>query len=187
MPRLSKRWWRSTFAADPVQAPAYSQHDQSSHPEKTTESLSLLQDETADSDLWRKALKTVQAEFKWNNFLNEIHADDEKTLDCVNSIQSEALERANSTKNNERSFHLPGGRTYTYRQIYENVATYANKFQVVGDLLVQADPGYATVPWVRSIDMHHAKFPLLTCGPGTSTLWNHSKSLLWWVSIPVLT
>lgn len=141
MPHLSKRWWRSTATANCVQVPAYSQHNQPSEPEETTESLSLLQDETADSDLWRKALRTLQGESKWNNFRNEIHADDEKTLECVNLIQREALERADSTKNNERGFHLPGGRIQTYRQIYENVATYANKFQVVGDLLVQADPG----------------------------------------------
>ena len=91
---------------------------------KTTEPLSLVldKDENSASDLWRRALDTVQRETKFN-FLDKLHPEDRNALELVNDVRTEASNRAQDTKNNERGFQLLGGRSCTYRQVYENIAT----------------------------------------------------------------
>ena len=74
----------------------------------------------------------------------EWHLGSLKLKDEVHCVSEEARLRAQDAKKNERTI---GGSKYTYRQVYDNVANWADKFKLVGDLVVQADPGYATLPW----------------------------------------
>ena len=173
MPNPFKHWRRRS--SEEEESSYGSREDLNSSDDKAGP-LSLVQNEDSDPDLWRRALKTVQRETKLD-FLERLHPDERDTLDWVEEIRAEASNRADDIKHNERSFHLPGGKTCTCRKVYENIATCkwfclqsahhslsqgsrydlcsceisqdANKFQIAGDLLVQADPGYATLPWVR--------------------------------------
>ena len=104
--------------------------------------LQLLQFDGSES-LWQQAWN--QAKKDPNCQLPvEWHLDSLKANHEAEQVAREARARAEDTSKNEQTI---GSGTHTYRQVYGNIANYAQKFQSVGDLLVQADPGYATLPW----------------------------------------
>ncbi|KAK4694419.1 hypothetical protein P7C71_g3166, partial [Lecanoromycetidae sp. Uapishka_2] len=92
---------------------------------------------------WQQAWEHTKAESGWEPPI-EWHIESLNLTDEVRSVAEEARLRAIDAETKERTL---GGSTYTYRQVFDNVANWANKFQRVGDLVVQADPGYATLPW----------------------------------------
>jgi len=114
MPLLSKHWWHPKTTKDLVEALASTPNEEPIGKGEESEALLLLQDEQAESDIWRKALETVQSEEKWD-FLKALHLNDNDTLECVDAVCRKASELAKDTEDNERGFHLPGGKPYTYR------------------------------------------------------------------------
>lgn len=159
---------------EPSSEPSDELERRSSGAGEKMEALSVLQDEEVERDLWQRALKTVQRESK-SNFLNDLHPGDRSTLGWVSEIREQASERARDTRNHERGFQLPGGKTCTYLQIYENVATYASKFEVVGGLMVQGEPGYATIPWVCLSEPSNCHICPAHLGLDDHSFWDSSK------------
>lgn len=93
--------------------------------------------------LWGKALETIkqdgwQPPVEWD--LGNLDLQD-----AVEAVRSEAQDRADNARHSERTI---GNSRYTYREVYDKVAKYAKDFQTVGDIIVQADPGYSALPWV---------------------------------------
>ena len=99
--------------------------------------LCVLNFEDGEQNFWQRAWEQTKEEADVD-LLVEVH------LDEAEQVAQEALQRSKFTEDHER---LIPGTKYTYRQVFDNIANWANKFTDVGDLIVQADPGYATLPW----------------------------------------
>ena len=105
--------------------------------------LRVLKFEDGDQSLWQRAWEETRKE-AGVGLPVEWHLESLDFKDEVKQVAQEALIRSQETKVHERLIH---GTNNTYRQVYDNVASWANKFTDVGDLILQADPGYATLPW----------------------------------------
>ena len=68
------------------------------------------------------------------------------TLEQVQGVHKEAQKRAEYAHEHERT--IPGTKgKKTYREVYAKIARCANDFQIVGNILSQAEPVYAALPW----------------------------------------
>ena len=68
------------------------------------------------------------------------------TLEQVQGVHQEAQKRAEYAREHERT--IPGTKgKKTYREIYAKIARCANEFQIVGNMISQAEPVYAALPW----------------------------------------
>ena len=115
------------------------QYDTEAPPPK----LSVLKFEDGEQSFWQRAWEQTKEE-AGVDLLVEWHIESLDLKEEVKQVAHEALLRSKDAARHER---LIPGTKYTYRQLYDNVASWANKFTDVGDLIVQADPGYATLPW----------------------------------------
>ena len=110
----------------------------------TGTSLQLLKSNSSEQGLWRQAWDEVTSE------LAEILPPEFEPIDTldtrsqVQKVREEAQKRAEEAGRHQRK--IPHTNE-TYRQIYGKVANCANKFQIVGDLISQAEPVYAALPW----------------------------------------
>ena len=95
--------------------------------------------------LWEQALRTVKQDTGWEP-PSEWHVEYLSLPDVVEAVRREAQSRADEAKSSERRI---AGSKYTYRQVYDRVARCAKDFQTVGRIVVQAEPVYAALPWVR--------------------------------------
>lgn len=106
--------------------------------------LRLLKPYALEQGLWRQAWDDVASELE--KMLPEefqpIEALDTATQ--VRAVHIEAQKRAENARKSERKIPYTNK---TYRQIYGKVANCANKFQIVGDMVSQAEPVYAALPW----------------------------------------
>lgn len=111
----------------------------------TSASLNPVGDQKLESNLWQEAMEKVKyiPPAKW-----QIDTSDSKKV--VENIQQEAQARAKESNENHSGFHLTGGKKITYRKVWDKIVSYSKDFQVVGNILIQADPGYAALPWVCS-------------------------------------
>ena len=105
--------------------------------------LRVLKFEDGEQSFWQRAWEQTREE-AGVDLPVEWHLESLDLKDEVKQVAQEALLRSKETAGHER---LIPGTKYTYRQVYDNVANWANKFTDVGDLIVQADPGYAALPW----------------------------------------
>lgn len=110
-------------------------------------SLNSVEDQKLEFNLWQEAMGKVKLKWippaEW-----QIDTSDSKKV--VENIQQEAQARAKKSEENHSGFHLTGGKEITYRKMWDKIVSYSKEFQVVGDILIQADPGYAALPWVCS-------------------------------------
>ena len=68
------------------------------------------------------------------------------TLEQVRGVRQEAQKRAQNAHEHERT--IPGTKgKKTYREVCAKIARCANEFQIVGNMLSQAEPVYAALPW----------------------------------------
>ena len=104
----------------------------------------LLKTGSSERGLWQQAWDKVPSE------LTKVLPPDFEpvgTTDTQSEVQKVhdlAQERAEDAKEEERK--IPHTNK-TYRQIWGKVASAANKFQIVGDLVAQGEPVYAALPW----------------------------------------
>ena len=111
----------------------------------------------SESGLWEQAweeVKTVEKDWKlWPQFQGVKNL---KAKDVVTEVQGFAQKRRDQAeKGQEHVF----GTSLTYRKMCSKVAKYAKQFEVVGDLVVQAEPVYSALPWVSESILEH-QFPL---------------------------
>ena len=108
--------------------------------------LRLLKSSSAEQGLWRQAWEECEKENKLSKLLppqlRSVQTLD--TMSQVRGVREEAQKRASDTKEHEKK--IPHTNK-TYREIYGKVASCANKFQIVGDMVSQAEPVYAALPW----------------------------------------
>ena len=96
--------------------------------------------------LWEEAWELVKPAEKdlqsWPPFrdVKNLSAREE-----VTKVQGLAQERRDQA--GKKQSHVPGTRV-TWRKTCSVVAEYAQKFEIVGDLAVQAEPVYSALPWV---------------------------------------
>ena len=104
-------------------------------------SLRLLASDSSEQGLWRQA---------WDDDLLKMLPPDFDSIDTldakiqVQKVREIARSRAEDAQIHQRK--IPHTNK-TYRQVYSKVASYANKFQIVGDMVVQAEPVYSALPW----------------------------------------
>lgn len=98
-----------------------------------------------EGELWRQAA----AEIDWKPPPN-LHLNTSDTLGLLDSLYWEAHERMIQEENNRRKWRLRGGKEISFRGIWSKVLEWVKKFQTIGDIAVQADAGYASLPWVLS-------------------------------------
>ncbi|KAL9615299.1 MAG: hypothetical protein Q9167_000270 [Letrouitia subvulpina] len=128
----------------------------------TPDHLSLVSDDQAASGLWQEAWKQVKGEIKWELPEEFGHLETLKTEDEVKLVQRQALDRRDEEVRSQR--HIFGSK-HTYREVYDKIAKCCDKFQVVGDLVAQAEPVYAALPWTC------VKF-FITCAIGESEVFH---------------
>ena len=107
-------------------------------------SLQLLSSNSAELGLWRQAWDDVVSELEEMLPLEFQSIEALDTLGQVREVQRAANQRAQDSHQHQRK--IPGTNK-TYREIYGKVANCANKFQIVGDMVTQAEPVYAALPW----------------------------------------
>ena len=96
--------------------------------------------------LWEQAWEQVKDDEKdWKLWPQFQGVKDLKTKDVVNEVQGFAQRRRDDA---EKSQAHAFGTSLTYRKMCSKVAKSAKKFEIVGDLVVQAEPVYAALPWV---------------------------------------
>lgn len=116
------------------------------------EPLRLLEGQDSESNIWEIAWQQVKQDIKWDPPA-EWEFNSMKTIDLVNHINQEAQDRAQKSENDQLYFTTWNGKQHTYREVYDNVARYADKFKTLADLIIKADSSYATLPWV-SVPSH---------------------------------
>ena len=97
--------------------------------------------------LWEQAWEQVKAEEDdWKSWPQFQSVKDLKTKDVVHEVHGFAQKRRDEANKNQR--HVLGT-SLTYRKMCGKVAKCAKKFEIVGDLVAQAEPVYAALPWVK--------------------------------------
>ncbi|KAL8997685.1 MAG: hypothetical protein Q9169_003092 [Polycauliona sp. 2 TL-2023] len=109
---------------------------------KETQELHLRP--TEGQGLWQQAWKAVKEEVDWELPESLQHAEHLSTKDEVAALHKEAQERRHVSESNQR--HIFNTK-YTYREVCDKVSSYAQTFQFVGDMVTQAEPVYAALPW----------------------------------------
>ena len=96
--------------------------------------------------LWEQAWEQVKKyEDDWKLWPQFQGVKDLKTKDVVTQVHELAKRRCDEAEKSQG--HVFGTRL-TYRKMCSNVAKCAKKFQIVGDMVAQAEPVYAALPWV---------------------------------------
>ena len=107
----------------------------------------LIKTDASTLGLWEQAWEQVQDEEKdWKSWPQFQGLKDLKTKDVVHEVQGFAQKRRDEAEKNQR--HVFGS-SLTYRKMCSKVARCAKKFEIVGDLVVQAEPVYSALPWVK--------------------------------------
>ncbi|KAL8671416.1 MAG: hypothetical protein Q9168_004089 [Polycauliona sp. 1 TL-2023] len=110
----------------------------------TEETTELHLRPTEEQGLWQQAWQAVKKEVDWELPESLQHAEDLSTKDEVEALHREAHDRRHVSESNQR--HILGSK-YTYREVCDKVSSYAKKFEFVGDMVTQAEPVYAALPW----------------------------------------
>ncbi|KAL8786267.1 MAG: hypothetical protein Q9213_002862 [Squamulea squamosa] len=116
----------------------------SSHQADAEDPQELYLRATDGQGLWQQAWRVVKNEVDWELPESLQNAENLSTKEEVNALQQEATDRRNVAENDQ--CHIFGTR-YTYREVCDKVSSYAKQFQFVGDIVTQAEPVYAALPW----------------------------------------
>ena len=110
------------------------------------ENFRLTPTNESKSGLWEQAWEQVKtAEKDWQSWPQFQDVKNLSAKEEVTKVQGFAQERRDQAeKNQEHVF----GTSLTYRKMCSKVANCAKKFEIVGDLAVQAEPVYSALPWV---------------------------------------
>ena len=100
----------------------------------------------SNSGLWEKAWELVKSEERdWELWPQFQRIKDCNTKNAVEEIHGVA-QRCRDDAEKHQGHVL--GTSHTYREVCSKVAHCAKMFQIVGDLVAQAEPVYAALPWV---------------------------------------
>ncbi|KAI4199757.1 MAG: hypothetical protein LQ350_004384 [Teloschistes chrysophthalmus] len=117
--------------------------DRSSSPE-AAEPHNLHLRPNSEKGLWQQAWDQVKTEVDWKLPASLQNPEKLSTKTEVEAIKEEAEIRRDTQEQNERKIL---GSKYTYREVCDIVSKHAQTFQFVGDMVTQAEPVYAALPW----------------------------------------
>lgn len=121
---------------------------------KDQDNFRLVPTNESNLGLWEQAWEQVKAqEEDWEHWPQFCGVKDLKTKDVVTEVHSFARRRCDEAEKHQGHVF---GTSLTYRRLCSKVATCAKKFEVVGDLVVQAEPVYAALPWVTTSALKHS-------------------------------
>lgn len=120
------------------------QHSGHSPDEDKAQDLHLRPTDDLDEGLWQQAWTAVKKEVDWELPESLQNAEHLSTKEEVDALQREAVDRRNLSESSQR--HVFGTK-HTYREVCDKVSSCAQKFQFVGDMVTQAEPVYAALPW----------------------------------------
>ncbi|KAL8957312.1 MAG: hypothetical protein Q9183_006095, partial [Haloplaca sp. 2 TL-2023] len=116
-----------------------------SSPERgSLQNLHLRHPHESEKGLWQQAWEQVRAEVDWKLPASLQNVEHLSAKHEVTAIKDEAQKRRDSSENDQRRMF---GSRFTYREVCDNVSQYAQKFTFIGDMVTQAEPVYAAVPW----------------------------------------
>ena len=110
------------------------------------ERFCLTPTDQSKSGLWEQAwdqVKTVEED--WRSWPQLQGVKNLKAKNVVTEVQAFAQRRRDQA---EKAQEHVFGTNLTYRKMCSEVANCAKKFEIVGDLVVQAEPVYSALPWV---------------------------------------
>lgn len=115
-------------------------------PQAEESRLRLVEPNASEEGMWRTAWERAKKESKWEP-PPQWGLDDLNHHDEVQVMRHQAHERANEAQKGQ---HKIIGTNLSLRDLYGNIAKWAEKFQAIGDIVSQAVPGYGTIPWVST-------------------------------------
>lgn len=95
----------------------------------------------ARDDLWQEAVRRAKLTLPSEQVISD--SDRASTLQI---IYEEATRRQG--EKSHRTIRKSNGKNVSYREIYGKIISSIMKFQLIGDIAIQADAGYAGLPWV---------------------------------------
>ena len=101
-----------------------------------------LKESKVGADLWQEAIAKVKPKLP-----DDVKPESKDRASTLQVILEEAISRRDETQKSQRKLHRNSGRDVTYRELYGNIITWVQKFQIIGDIAIQADAGYASLPW----------------------------------------
>lgn len=102
------------------------------------------QEPNTQADLWQEAIAEAKLKVE---LPSDMVFDSSNRASTLQKILQEASKRCNDIQISRRTFRK-GGKDVTYREVYGKIIRWVEKFQIIGDIAVQADAGYASLPWV---------------------------------------
>ena len=139
------------------------------------ENFRLAPTDESKSGLWEQAweqVKTAEKDWQsWPQFQNVKNLNAKAEVTKLRGFAQERRDQAE--KNQEHVF----GTSLTYRKMCGKVANCAKKFEIVGDLVVQAEPVYSALPWViMSLPKH--SFTLADTSPTRPSFASLSRYII---------
>ena len=107
---------------------------------------------TLTSNLWEAAILKVKKHLP--SELTDVGSSDVDTATQLQLICQVALNRQEEEQKRQWRIQTKKGKTVVLRDLWGNVLGWAKKFQAVGDVAIQADAGYASLPWVHTPMRH---------------------------------
>lgn len=117
------------------------------------EKFRLVPTDQSNLGLWEQAWEHVKdEEDDWKLWPQFQGVKDLNTKEVVTDIRGLAQKRRDEAEKNQG--HVLGT-SLTYRKMCSKVAKCAKKFEIVGDVVAQAEPVYAALPWVIISNLEH--------------------------------
>jgi hypothetical protein len=99
--------------------------------------------------LWQKAFETLSEAFE------KLSVADTKFLEITSSNGRDSLEELLSLvqkteqkcQQKKWKWKNRGGQVIVMRDVFAKMVTWIQRFKSIGDILVQYDPGHASLPW----------------------------------------
>ncbi|KAL8779404.1 MAG: hypothetical protein Q9213_006954 [Squamulea squamosa] len=108
---------------------------------------SMQEETTAKSktNLWESAILTAQNDLPPD--LRDLLTSTEDTTAILNSISQAAQARQAEAQKNQLKIPIKSRKTIVVRDVWGKVLGWVKRFQTIGDIAIQADAGYASLPW----------------------------------------
>lgn len=110
-------------------------------------------DPASKSNLWQVAVSTSNKNLPAD--LRDLGSDQNDTTAILQAISQAALDRQEEAKKKQWKVQTKTGKTLWVRDLWGDVLGWVKKFQTIGDVAIQADAGYASLPWVRKEYISH--------------------------------
>ena len=101
------------------------------------------------NNLWQKAWQQAEAKIRKNlkDHLPDLDKSIARPATALEEVLSQAQLKQREYEHKKWTMVSKDGKEVEFRKMYGVVVGYVKKFQIVGDIAIQADAGYASIPW----------------------------------------